>query len=322
VLIEFIRTLNSPLVILGAGGKMGPTLALLARRAADVAGHDLEIIAVNRFHEESRRQWLEERGIRTLRRDLLTSEDLKRLPDAKNLVYLVGMKFGTMDRPSLTWAINALIPALICQRYSRSRIVALSTGNVYPLVPVDQGGALETNKLNPVGEYAMSCLARERVFEYYSEENSTPILLIRLNYALDLRYGVLVDIALRVYHYQPVDVTMGYLNCIWQGDANEMILRSLALAESPARALNLTSPEIYSVRELALQFGELMGRDVQIVGQEAESALLSNPAQACEILGAPPMPLERVMRWTADWVIRGGSLLDKPTHFEVSDGGF
>jgi nucleoside-diphosphate-sugar epimerase len=321
-MIDFIHKVKSPLVILGAGGKMGPTMTLLAQRAAEAAGYKLEIIAVDLFHDPTVRDRFENRGIKTLKADLMKPDNLDQLPDTENLIYLVGMKFGTMDNPSLTWAINALIPANVCQRYPHTRIVALSTGNIYPFVPISSGGATEEVDPHPLGEYANSCLARERVFQYFSQVNGTPVLLVRLNYALDLRYGVLVDIAQKIYKNQPMDVTMGYLNCIWQGDSNEMILRALSHVSSPAKELNLTGKDTLSVRELAYRFGELMDKDVQIIGEEADTALLSNSTQAFNLLGVPPTPVDKVVNWTAHWITRGGSDLGKPSHFEVRNGDF
>jgi dTDP-4-dehydrorhamnose reductase len=321
-LIAFVQTLRSPLVVLGAGGKMGPTLAVLARRAAQAAGHPLDVLAVSRFTDDGPRRWLETRGVRTMRLDLLQRDEVARLPEASHVIYLVGCKFGTKQNPSRTWAINTLVPAYVAERYPRAALVALSTGNVYPLVPAPGPGSQETDRLTPLGEYANAAVARERVFEHFSERNGTALALIRLNYAVELRYGVLVDIARKVFAGEPVDVTMGSFNCIWQGDANDMILRSLAHVQSAPRVLNLTGRECLSVREVALRFGELLGRPVQIAGTEAGTALLSNPSQACALLGAPPTPLDQVLRWTADWLKHGGRLYDKPTHFETRDGQY
>src|SRR5260370_6774350 len=229
VLVDFIRPLASPLVILGAGGKMGPTLAWLARRAAQAAGHALDIIAVSRFSDAAARSWLEARGVQTLSIDLLNPEALKQLPEAAEVIYLVGRKFGTSENAAQTWAINTLIPAYVAERFPRARMVVLSTGNVYPLVSVSGGGSVETDALTPLGEYGNAAVARERLFEFFAQRYATPMTSLRLNYAVDLRYGVLVDIARRIHAGETVNVTTGYVNCIWQGDANEMILRSLAL---------------------------------------------------------------------------------------------
>jgi nucleoside-diphosphate-sugar epimerase len=320
-LIAFIRTLSSPLVVLGAGGKMGPTLAVLARHAAEAAGRPLDVIAVSRFTEESSRQWLEARGVRTLRLDLLDRNAIARLPDASHVVYLVGLKFGTSRDPAPTWAVNTVVPTYVSERYPRAAIVALSTGNVYPLAPAPGAGSVETDPLTPLGEYANAAVARERIFESFARQNRTPLVILRLNYAVELRYGVLVDIARRVHAGEPLDLTTGNFNCIWQGDANEMILRALALAQLPPLVLNLTGP-VLSVRDVALRFGELLGRPVRFVGAEANTALLSNPARANSLLGPPPTQVEQVILWTAGWVKQGGRFLDKPTHFETRDGTF
>jgi len=321
-LIDAVRRLNSPLLVLGAGGKMGPTLAVMARRAALAGGSDLEVIAVSRFSDVKAQEWLQSQGVQTLSCDLMDRQSLDGLPEATSIVYMIGAKFGTTQQPAHTWTINALIPAYVAERYRNAHIVALSSGNVYPLVPVGSGGSQETDPLTPLGEYANSCVARERIFEFFSRRNGTPMVLIRLNYAVELRYGVLVDIAQKVQAGQPIDITMGYLNCIWQADANEMILRTLAMTEAPPLVLNITGAETFSVRWLAQRFGELLGREVHIIGQEAETALLSNSAKARALLGNPPTPIERVLQWTAQWLKDGGRLLAKPTHFEVRDGKY
>lgn len=322
VLVEFIKSVRSPLLVLGAGGKMGPSLAVLARRAADLAGHPLEVVAVSRFSDLEKRRWLEERCIHTLSCDLLEPASWQKLPEAQDIIYLLGQKFGTTHNPALTWTVNCLPPAYACSRYPTSRIVALSSGSIYPFTPIQVGGALETEPLTPIGEYANACVARERIFEYFSFQTGVPLVLLRLFYAVELRYGVLVDLALKVFAGEPVDLKMGYLNWIWQGDANEMILRSLALAQSPPQAYNLTGLRCESVRTIALGFSELLGRPVRFSGQESEAALLGNPALLCGYLGEPPTPLEPVMCWVAHWIQAEGRLLGKPTHFEVRDGRY
>jgi dTDP-4-dehydrorhamnose reductase len=321
-LVEFISRVRDPLVILGAGGKMGPTLAVQARRAVEAAGHDLEVVAVSRFSNEAVREWLEAQGVHTISADLFDQAALGGLPDSDNIRYLVGLKFGTQQAPSLTWAANTVIPAHVMQRYRGARVVALSSGNVYPLVVVDSGGSKETDPLKPLGEYANSCVGRERIFEYFSLRDSAPTALIRLSYAVDLRYGVLVDIARKVYDGQPVDVTMGYLPCIWQGDANDRIIRALALADVPPQPVNLTGPQPLKVRDVALEFGELMDREVQITGTEAGTAYLSNTTRLRETLGDANVPLSVLIRWTAHWVMENKPLFNKPTHFEVRDGKY
>lgn len=320
-LINFVATLRGPLVVLGAGGKMGPSLCVLARRAAEAAGHDLEVVAVSRFTDAAARSWLEAQGVRTLPCDLL-ADRLGVLPDAENVVYLVGLKFGTGQAPARTWAVNALVPARVTERYAGARVVALSSGNVYPLVPVASGGSAETDPLTPLGEYANACVARERIFQFGSERHGVPGVLVRLNYATDLRYGVLVDVAQTIAAGRPVDVTMGYLNCIWQRDANDAALRALALAETPMRPLNVTGTERLAVRALAERLGGLMRLPVEVVGEEAPTALLSDTTRMVEALGPPQTPLDAVLRWTADWVGAGRATLGKPTNFEVRDGRY
>jgi dTDP-4-dehydrorhamnose reductase len=321
-LVQFIRELRSPLLILGAGGKMGPSLAVLARRAANEAGHKLEIQAVSRFGDTCARNWLEARGVSTLRCDLLDRRAVNRLPDSGNVLYLVGLKFGTAQNPAQTWAVNALVPAHVMERYSAARIVALSTGNVYPFGPAERGGSVESDPLTPLGEYANAAMGRERIFEYFSQRTATRVALLRLFYAVDLRYGVLRDLADRIWMGQPVELANGSFNCIWQGDANEMVIRSLALTHSPATAFNLTSQEIFSVRTIASRLGELLARAVSFVGRESETCLIGNPSKLCAKLGTPATDLETMLRWTADWVKQGGRSLGKPTHFEARDGNY
>ncbi len=321
-LVDFIRSVSSPLVILGAGGKMGPTLAVLAKRAAQLADHPLAVIAVSRFSDQAARQWLEHRGVATVSADLLSREAVQKLPDAANVIYLVGLKFGTRENPARTWAVNTLAPAHAAERYPQSRFVALSTGNVYPFVSVAGGGAREKDALTPLGEYANAAVARERIFEYFGQMHGNPMALLRLNYAVELRYGVLVDIARKVFTGEAIDVTSGYFNCIWQGDANEMILRALLLASSPPVAFNLTGPSVLSVRTIAARFSELLDRPVTFVGTESDTALLSNSECLSGIIGSAPTSLDTVLRWTANWVQNGGRFLNRPTHFEVRDGKY
>ena len=321
-LVEFIKTVPSPLLILGAGGKLGPTLAVLAKRAAEAAGHPLEVVAVSRFNDVKARAWLKRHRITALPADLTRAEDLQSVPDADAVMYLVGQKFGTAKNPAATWAINTIVPGRVAERFPQARIVALSTGNVYPLSEVTRGGSLETDPLTPTGEYANATVGRDRIFEFYSQTQQTRVALLRLFYAVELRYGVLVDIARKVHSRQPIELANGYFNCIWQGDANELALRALALTSSPPSVWNLCRPEIFSVREVANWFGKAFGVWPQFVGVEAPSALLGNSSQLCAKLGPPAVPLERMLEWIAHWIARGGSVLDKPTHFEVRDGQY
>jgi nucleoside-diphosphate-sugar epimerase len=321
-LVDFVRGLPSPLVILGGSGKMGPTLAMLARRAAEAAHHPLRIVAVSRYSNAEARSALEARGIETIGADLLDHASYAKLPDAENILYLVGMKFGTSNKPWLTWATNTIGPLYASQRYSDARIAALSSGNVYAMSSVRAKGSTEDDPLTPLGEYPNSAVARERIFEHCSMRDGTRISLVRLSYALDMRYGVLHDLAQRVWAGLPVDVSNGYFNCIWQGDANEILIRSLGKASSPPFVFNMTSTSPYSVRRLALDLGELMGKAVEIKGTEANTALIENTDRMVKNFGIPRVPIENVVRWTAHWVMSGLPSYNKPTHFEVRDGAY
>jgi nucleoside-diphosphate-sugar epimerase len=321
-LVEFIPSVRSPLLVLGAGGKMGPTLATLAKRAAEEAGHRLEVIAVSRFSDAAAQSSLETNGVKTISCDLLERSAVESLPDCDNLIYLVGMKFGTSTDPSSTWAMNTVVPARVAERFPRARMAALSTGNVYPPSSVASGAAVETDALTPVGEYANSGVGRERVFQYFSRRNNTPVVMLRLFYAVELRYGVLVDVAQKVFAGEPIDLASGYFNWIWQGDANEMILRSLSLATSPMAVRNLCRPEVFSVRDVAMQFGEVFGRAPKFVGSESNTALLGNAAKICAELGKPRIEAPVMLSWIAEWIQRGGRSLGKPTHFETRDGRY
>jgi nucleoside-diphosphate-sugar epimerase len=282
----------------------------------------LEIIAVSRFSDPRLRAWLEERGVHTLACDLLDRSSVEKLPESENIIYLVGLKFGTAENPSATWAINAIVPSLVAERYPSSRLVALSTGNVYPLDEVSQGGSLESAPLTPIGEYPNAAVARERIFEFYSHKQGSRIALLRLFYAVELRYGVLVDIARKVHSAEPIELANGFFNCIWQGDANELILKALALADSPPTVWNLCRREVFSVRNVARRLGELLGRKPQFSGGEASAALLGNAERLCARLGQPAVTLETMLRWISAWVQQGGRTLGKPTHFEVRDGKY
>ncbi len=321
-LIEYMSGLEGDIAILGAAGKMGPSLAKLAKNALKASGKSNRVIAVSRFSSEQALMDLNGADIETLRGDLLNKDFLAGLPDAYNMIYMAGLKFGSTGNPGLTWAMNTHLPSLVSEKFSDSRIVALSTGNVYAFSAVSDGGCTEKDPTNPVGEYAQSCLGRERMFEYFSKLNSTPVCLIRLNYAVETRYGVLVDVATKVFNNEPVDVTMGYANVIWQGDANAMILRALDHCKSPAAVLNITGPEILSIRWLAEQFAALMNKDVEIVGKEADTALLNDASKAFSLFGSPHVELNTIIEWTADWIMNHKPMLNKPTHFETRSGKF
>ena len=321
-LVRMAKILVGDFLFLGVSGKMGVSMACMAKRACEEAGVKKRVIGVSRFSSPENRKYLEDRDIETIAGDLLNPEFVQGLPDAKNVIYLVGTKFGTSGNEAYTWAMNAYLPGLIAERYRDSRIIALSTGCVYSLVDVDSGGSKETDPPIPIGEYAQSCLGRERLFEYGSLTNETQVTLVRLNYAVEMRYGVLADIASKVYNSQPVDVSMGYVNVIWQGDANALVLRSFRLCSSPPRIMNLTGSETISVREMALRFGELFGREPIVEGEEKSQALLSNASWVHLELGKPHVQLDQIVNWTAKWIEAGNPLLGKPTHFEVSDGKF
>lgn len=321
-LIEDLRQIDGDILLLGVGGKMGPSLAKLAQRAVREGSLKNKIIGVSRFSNAQARKELENLGIETIAGDLLEESFLSSLPDCPNVIFMAGQKFGTSGNEPYTWAMNAYLPGRVGERYRDSRIVVFSSGNVYPFVPVDDPGASESTPPEPVGEYAQSCLGRERMFEYCSLKYGTPVVLYRLNYALDLRYGVLNDIARAVWNREPIDLRMGYFNCLWQGDANSYALRSLRLCASPAAILNVTGSEKAAVREVALQFAEIMKRDVQVIGEPADTALLNDASRCHELFGPPTVNLPTLIDWTAEWVMRGGEDLGKPTHFQERTGKF
>ena len=319
--LDVIRQLDGDLTILGVAGKMGPTLARMAKRASDEAGKPRRVIGVARFSNPAVATELQRHGIETIVADLLDPDQVARLPDAANVLWMGGMKFGTTGQEALTWAMNTYAPALICSKFRGSRIVAFSTGNVYGLSPVIRGGCLEGDPLNPVGEYSLSAVGRERIFEYFGRTFSIPMAILRLNYAVEMRYGVLVDLARKVFANEPIDVSMGYLNAIWQGDANAMALQAFGHLATPPCVLNITGP-ILSVRRVAESFAALFDKPVTIVGTEAPDALISNPRESHRLFGPPRIDADRMMQWIAAWVKRGGPSLDKPTHFESRDGKF
>ena len=320
--IEMFSRLDGDIMFLGASGKIGQTLSMMAKRACDKAGNKKRIIGVALFNNKEQQKKLEKHGIETMNGDLLDTKFLKSLPQVRNVFFLAGMKFGSIDNLGMTWAINSYLPALVADHFTGSRIVVFSTGCVYPLVPIATGGSIETDSPVAIGEYAQSCLGRERMFEYGSNKNKTEVALIRLNYSVEMRYGVLVDIAVKVFNNQPVDLAMGYFNVIWQGDMNNFVLRSLEHVKSPAFVLNLTGAETLSVREVALEFGKLMGVKPTLVNKEASTALLSNSEKAFNLFGKPKVPISQVIKWIAQWLMDGKGLLGKPTHFEVRDGKY
>ena len=318
-----MSSLEGDLLILGAGGKMGPSLARLARRAADQGGAKKRVIAVARFTDDRLPSEFAAQGIEPIACDLLETRALNRLPDVPNIIFMAARKFGTAGGEHLTWAMNTYLPGLVAERYRGSRIVAFSTGNVYPLRTLAEGGATETTPVGPVGEYAQSALGRERMFEYGSAQWGTPVTILRLNYAVELRYGVLVDIGRTVFERRPVDLRMPAVNVIWQRDANAWCLRSFAHCQSPPLILNITGPEMLSVRDIALEFGRHFGVEPTFVSTvEGSSALLSDTAKARGLFGNPTVGPGAMIEWIANWIRAGGALLNKPTHFQTRDGRF
>jgi nucleoside-diphosphate-sugar epimerase len=317
-LIEFMESLDGDVIVLGAGGKIGPTLARMARRAVEASGRAREVYAV----DVAPLTMLADVGVRTVQCDLLDPAAVEGLPRAANVIFMAGRKFGSTGGEHLTWAMNCIVPAHVARAFTGSRVVVFSTGCVYPVVDVQTGGATEQTPPEPVGEYSMSCLGRERMFDYYSRTRGGKVLQFRLNYSVELRYGVLVDVATKVFRGEPVDVTTGYANVLWQGDVCSHALRCLPLAESPPRALNVTGPETISIREVAQTFGRLFGKDVAFTGKENGLGYLSNASQATALFGKPTVPVGRIIEWTAHWIQRGGESLGKPTHFETQDGKY
>lgn len=317
-LAQALRQAPGDILVLGVGGKMGPTLARMAKRADP----GRRVIGVARFSEPGLREHLQAEGVECVEADLLSREALAALPDAPNVVFMAGRKFGSTGSEWLTWAMNAHVPALVAERYARSRIVAFSTACVYPFVPVGGPGAPEAlAPTAPSGEYANSCVARERLFQHFSHAQGTPGRLLRLSYAIDMRYGVLHDVAQKVLRREPIDLAMGHANVIWQGEANDWALRALAHCTAPTTGLNLSGPRI-AIRDVARALGERLGVEPVLTGREAETAWLVDCSEAFRLFGAPQVGLDRMLDWTADWVQRGGASLGKPTHYEARDGKY
>jgi nucleoside-diphosphate-sugar epimerase len=321
-LINDMAKLDGDLLILGIGGKIGPSLALLAKQAFTLCGKHGKVIGVSRFSDSKLQTQLEKKGIETYAADLLDERELQALPKVENIIYLAGTKFGTTGKESFTWVMNTYLPGRVAEKYKSSRIVAYSTGNVYPFTSVLSGGADEGVLPAPVGEYGQSCLGRERVFQYFSERYHTPLLIYRLNYANDLRYGVLLEIAKAVMEQRPIDLEMGHVNVIWQGDANEIALRSLHHCAEPVKILNVTGPETASVRWIAEEFGKRFNKLPVFNGEEQPTALLSNAAEAFRLFGYPNISLKQMIELTAEWLLEGGETIQKPTHFQEREGKF
>jgi len=321
-LVQMMKRLDGDLVILGIGGKMGLTLGRMAAEAVEQSGKHRRVIGVSRFSDETSRQWLEDNGVETIRCDLLDEDAVSSLPDAANVIFMVGRKFGTAGSEAMTWGINMVTSANAARRYSSSRIVVFSTGCVYPLADVKSGGCLETNPPNPVGEYAQSCLGRERIFQYFCEMQQTPMSIYRLNYAIDLRYGVLHDIARWIWEEKPVPLNVPVFNCIWQRDANERALLSLEHCSVPADILNVTGSETLNVKEVAEKLGRHLNKPVNFCGDPGTKAYLSDATKSIRRFGYPNMSVDDMIDATAFWIKNCGTTLNKPTHFEVSNGEY
>ncbi|MCF0040589.1 NAD-dependent epimerase/dehydratase family protein [Dyadobacter fanqingshengii] len=322
VLIEDMKQINGDILILGAGGKIGPSIAKLAKQAIDRAGLDKRVIGVSRFSDEGLADELNAAGIETIAANILNDAELQALPEVENVLYLAGTKFGTSNNEPYTWAMNTYLPGRVAEKFKNSKIVVYSTGNVYPFTTVASGGATEELRADPVGEYGQSCLGRERLFQYFSSVHGTPLLIYRLNYAIDFKYGVLLEVAKSVLAGKPVDLRTGHVNVIWQGDANEMAIRSLLHCESPSKILNITGPETVSLRWLAAEFGRIFNTEPQFVNEEQPTALLSNAAESFRLFGYPRTTLKQMIGITAQWLQEGGKTINKPTHFQERKGQF
>lgn len=320
--VQYVNTLDGDIILLGAAGKMGFSLARMLKRALDETGKSNRVIAVSRFSNPNSIEQFQEQGIETIACDLVEREAVQRLPKCEHVMFMAGKKFGSTGDEWNTWAMNTYVPALVAEYYKDSNIAAFSTGNVYPFVPPESGGCAEETVPSPVGEYAQSCLGRERIFEYFSRLHSTPCVLLRLNYAVEMRYGVLLDIAQKVYAGTPIDLTIGSVNVIWQGDANAYAILSLQLGNTPTEFLNVTGEDTLSVRTLAEQFGELLHKKPVFETEESATALLNNAAKCFDRFGKPAAPIHTVMEWIVDWVKRDMPTLNKPTHYEVKTGKF
>ena len=321
-LIEMMRRIPGDFLILGAGGKMGISLAVMAKRASEQAGVAKRNIAVSRFSNTKAQEVLIRAGVETISCDLMNESEILKLPDVENVVYMVGTKFGSTGKEAQTWAINTFLPGVVAQRFKGARIALFSTGNVYPLIPVTSGGCKETDSVGPIGEYAQSALGRERIIEHFSQVLQIPATIIRLNYAIDLRYGVLLDVAQKVYSRKAISLSMGYVNIIWQGDANSIVLRSFEFTEIPPLVLNVTGPAIVSIRTLAERFGAIFAMEPVFEGTESGTALLSDASVSEQLFGQPSVTLEDMINWVSHWVMNDLPTLSKPTHFETRNGKF
>lgn len=321
-LIKDLARVDGDILILGVGGKMGPSLARLAKNAIREGGLNKRVIGVSRFSNEEARRELEDAGVETISCDLLNDDELKQLPHADNILYMAGNKFGTTGREHFTWGMNTYLPGRVAEKYKDSRIVVFSSGNIYPFMPIGSGGASESVSPEPLGEYAQSTLGRERIFEYHSHKNGTPMLFYRLNYAIDMRYGVLLEIAKSVNEQRAINISMGHANVIWQGDANTMALRCLTECTNPPSVMNITGPETMSIRWAAEEFAKRLGKEAILEGTESEIALLNNASKSHQRFGYPSVSLLQMIDWLAEWVQAGGATWNKPTHFQERKGKY
>lgn len=321
-LVADISKIDGDIIILGVSGKMGPGLARAAKQAVDKAGINKKIIGVARFTEPGLQEQLNQEGVETYKTDLLNDKELQSLPDGKNVLYMAGVKFGTGGNEPFTWAMNTYLPGRVAEKYKKSNIVAFSTGNVYSLVPVTGQGATEDTSPEPIGEYAQSCLGRERMFQYFSAKNNTPVLIYRLNYANDVTYGVLVEVAKSVKEQKAIDLTMGTASVIWQGDANEIAIRCLNHCSVPAKILNVTGPEIVSLRWLGEQFGKMFGVTPVFINEEQSTAFLANAAECFRLFGYPKVTLLQMMELIVEWLNQNRKIVDKPTHYSERKGKY
>ena len=321
-LVADIAKIKGDIMILGAGGKIGPTLAILAKNAIVKAGIEKRVIAVSRFSDQIALDLLHSNGVETISCDLLDHDSLEALPEVENVIYMAGRKFGTDGQEYLTWAMNATLPAFVAYKFRKSNIVVFSSGNIYPIVPLSSGGCTEDDKVSPVGEYAMSCLARERAFEYAANQYGTPIFIYRLNFAVDLRYGVLFDCAKKIMDGTPISLSTPCFNFIWQGSANEIAIRGLLHCGVPAVKMNVTGPETVSIKAASIKLGKLLGKDPIFEGSDQGNAYLNNASRAMELFGYPEVSADTLIRWQAEYILDGGRTIDKPTHFEERKGSY
>lgn len=321
-LIEDMKKIKGDIMVLGAGGKMGPTLCILAKNAIEKAGISKRVIAVSRFTDPIATELLHKHQVETISCDLLDTEKLRSLPEVENIIFMAGRKFGTDGAEWQTWAMNATLPAFVAEKFRKSNFVVFSSGNLYPIVPLSSGGCTEQDRPGPVGEYAMSCLARERAFEYAANHYGANVFIYRLNFAVDLRYGVLYDMADKIMRGEPISITTPCLNCIWQGSANEIAIRGLLHAASPAKIMNVTGPETISVQKAARMLGEILGKEPLFEGEPGQDAYLNDSAEAMELFGYPAVSAKTLIRWQAEWLLSGGRALGKPTHFEERKGSY